>query len=584
MKKYLFSVLFTLFSIVAFTQVGNNNTGQNPAFSCPQLCDATTKTAIEAKLPVTWGISDIVLQSGAISDTYNGIANTDVQLEGQIKFSINNHSQGGWAAFDITNNGGAGTIINTLYAVLEKSSDPVLSFTLILNGQKFFVGFNTNCYYTDPDCSIENEKQYVAQNGDTIQLSQNGGIIDLSGYNSTITNTITGNTIATHIAGGISQDIDESITDFGTPIVDASDPQNVAITLPYNQEGGTTQDVKFTIPGGGSAWDNQPSGTPASQASGDIQYTAGEVFIDRLELGTNHWHLSEDGVRRFYYGNGNHSYYNANGFHQFRSNNGNTNTIHFSDDGRIGVRGNTNPEADIEFSNSVANDNNDLEGTASFLNKSDYKLLLYDNGYGFGIERWTLAYNSLGKHQWNIRGQDQATLGRTGGRSGQWRWNWYGENRYNDNNPVKLIAVQADGDIVQYDDFAKPNNWTILATPTLTGNGRYTTNLFQNLETDTEWYQQRDGDMRELYVFHFSLRGSITAGTGWAWVDIPQPAGWDREILRCGTYNAVPAVDYDMDCDCHHWRNGGRVYLYKYRNKIASNNFWTEINVQYKRN
>lgn len=104
----------------------------------------------------------------------------------------------------------------------------------------------------------------VTEDGTTITDN-----VDLSGFNSTVTNTITGNTIATHNGGGLTTDIDETITNFGTPIVDTTDPTNTEVTLPYDQEGGTTQNVVFEIPASPnedyvrySTNNTPPSGTP----------------------------------------------------------------------------------------------------------------------------------------------------------------------------------------------------------------------------------------------------------------------------------------------------------------------------------
>lgn len=66
-----------------------------------------------------------------------------------------------------------------------------------------------------------------------------------------ITDTIVGNPIANiglaNSCDTTQDTINETITNFDTPVVDLTDPQNPIVTLPYNQEGGTTQDVQFTF-------------------------------------------------------------------------------------------------------------------------------------------------------------------------------------------------------------------------------------------------------------------------------------------------------------------------------------------------
>jgi len=57
------------------------------------------------------------------------------------------------------------------------------------------------------------------------------------------------NLIGTHTSvSGTLIDFFETITSFGTPVVNDTDPDNVVITLPFNQEGGTVQNLQFTVP------------------------------------------------------------------------------------------------------------------------------------------------------------------------------------------------------------------------------------------------------------------------------------------------------------------------------------------------
>ena len=244
MKKLIYLILLSIPSLL-LAQAGNNNhVGINPAYSCPQTCDAMSNTPMAATYPVNWVINGIErLNSGAVSNAYTGTATSNTDLETQIAGVLSNHSDGSWTV-DVT----GVTSVTTLDAMQEDAIDPVFKFAISLNGTVTNVSFSTNCSFKDPDCSTKNEYQYHYLVGDSLYLSRGGGAVDLSAFNSSISNTIVGNTIATHTAGGVSQDIDETITSLGTPIVDVTDPQNPVITLPYNQEGGTTQDVDITIP------------------------------------------------------------------------------------------------------------------------------------------------------------------------------------------------------------------------------------------------------------------------------------------------------------------------------------------------
>lgn len=65
---------------------------------------------------------------------------------------------------------------------------------------------------------------------------------------SIMTGQTTGHTIATHDDGtGTTFEIKETITDFDAATVDNTDILNPIITLPYNKEDGTQQDVSFTF-------------------------------------------------------------------------------------------------------------------------------------------------------------------------------------------------------------------------------------------------------------------------------------------------------------------------------------------------
>ena len=246
--KNIITLIFLCISLACFGQVGNNTVGNNVTPACSQICDGSTDTTIGGAIPAAWTISNIVLQSGAIPDTYSGNANSDTQLESQLKTALDNHAGAAWSVFDITNDGGVGTSLVNIMAEFQGSMDALFSFDLEINGTTYPIGFSTNCYFSNPDCSPTNELQYISLDGTTITQSENGGEIDLSGFVSEVTNTQAGNTIATHNANGTATDINETITNFGTPAVDATDPTNVEVTLPYNQEGNTTQSVVFEIP------------------------------------------------------------------------------------------------------------------------------------------------------------------------------------------------------------------------------------------------------------------------------------------------------------------------------------------------
>ncbi|MEM9836268.1 MAG: hypothetical protein AAF828_07185, partial [Bacteroidota bacterium] len=75
----------------------------------------------------------------------------------------------------------------------------------------------------------------------------------------------------------------------------------------------------------------------------------------------------------------------------------------------VGIR----PEAALHLKNNTGVDNS--AGTSSFSSFGDYQLLLYRGGnaissYGIGVEAGTLAFNSNGEYDWNIKGNDRMTL------------------------------------------------------------------------------------------------------------------------------------------------------------------------------
>ncbi len=157
---------------------------------------------------------------------------------------------------------------------------------------------------------------------------------------------------------------------------------------------------------------------------------------------------------------------------------------------------------------------------------------------------------------------------------------------------TKNLTIQ-DGNTV---DIGVMPTWTTITAPTLAGLGTYTTNLSQVTETDTYWYVQQDGDCREVYEFHYRLRGTHAAGNGWGYVDVPNIAGWDRDIYDVGTYRQTGLISADdgvrgamatnpyMGNEAHHWSNSGRIYLNQANFRDNDAVIWLEFTVQYKRN
>lgn len=139
--------------------------------------------------------------------------------------------------------------------------------------------------------------------------------------------------------------------------------------------------------------------------------------------------------------------------------------------------------------------------------------------------------------------------------------------------------------------------WTLAVAPTVTTIGTYTINLQQVLETDTEWYTRLNGDCREKYYFHYRVRGVHAAGNNWGIIDVPNIAGWDRDIFDVGTYRqsgntnnpdnptqgAMPDAPY-MGNEAHHWSNSGRIYLNQSSLRDNAATIWVEFTVEYKRN
>ena len=161
-------------------------------------------------------------------------------------------------------------------------------------------------------------------------------------------------------------------------------------------------------------------------------------------------------------------------------------------------------------------------------------------------------------------------------------------------DPVTKRIFIEDGNFA---DLTVMPAWTTLTAPVLVGAGTFTSNLSQTLETDTRWYTQRDGDCREHYRFTFSIRGDHAAGTGWGYVDVPQPAGWDRDIYYVGTYNysgnpnnpndpvrgAMPDAP-NMSQDAHNYRNGARVYIGQLNDRDNLSRYWVDIKANFLRN
>ena len=139
--------------------------------------------------------------------------------------------------------------------------------------------------------------------------------------------------------------------------------------------------------------------------------------------------------------------------------------------------------------------------------------------------------------------------------------------------------------------------WTTLAAPTVAGVGSYTTDISQVLETDTYWRVQQDGDCRECYEFQYRVRGTLAAGTGWGYVNIPNIGGWDRRVFDVGNYVQVGNINNPdtpnngAEPDAPHmspvsseWSNTGRLYVSQLNDRDNDATVWTEFIVQYCRN
>lgn len=158
---------------------------------------------------------------------------------------------------------------------------------------------------------------------------------------------------------------------------------------------------------------------------------------------------------------------------------------------------------------------------------------------------------------------------------------------------TKRLTIE-DGNFV---DLSQMPTWTTIAAPTVVGSGSYTTNLVQVLETDTYWYTQQDGDCREVYEFHFRIRGVHTATGGWGILTMSTIAGWDYHIFDVGTYRqsgntnnpnnatqgAMPDAPY-MGAEAHNWSNSTRIYLNQSNTRDNDSTIWVEFTVRFRRN
>ena len=162
-------------------------------------------------------------------------------------------------------------------------------------------------------------------------------------------------------------------------------------------------------------------------------------------------------------------------------------------------------------------------------------------------------------------------------------------------NPENKRLTIEDGNFVDLDVMP---TWTTLTAPTILVTGTATEILQQVLETDTEWYTQRDGDCREKYYFQYRIRVNQATTNGWALVRVPNIGGWDRRVFDVGTYRqtgnlnnpgddnfgAMPNAPY-MGAEAHEWSNTGIIYLNQFNQKDnAATNMWVEFVVEYKRN
>ena len=169
------------------------------------------------------------------------------------------------------------------------------------------------------------------------------------------------------------------------------------------------------------------------------------------------------------------------------------------------------------------------------------------------------------------------------------------DNQEIEYNPeTKRLTLERGG----FADLSIMPTWTTLTAPTILVTGTATETLQQVLETDTEWYTQRDGDCREKYYFQYRIRVNQATTNGWALVRVPNIGGWDRRVFDIGTYRqtgnlnnpgdddfgAMPNAPY-MGAEAHEWSNTGVIYLNQFNQKDnAATSMWVEFVVEYKRN
>jgi len=157
----------------------------------------------------------------------------------------------------------------------------------------------------------------------------------------------------------------------------------------------------------------------------------------------------------------------------------------------------------------------------------------------------------------------------------------------------KTLTID-DGNTV---DLSCTPTWTTITIPTIEGAGTYTTNLVQVLRTKTRWETQQDGDCREVYRFYVRVRGVHAAGNGWGWIDVPNIAGWTRDVSRLGTYRptgntnnpdnviqgAMPDAPF-MGNEAHHWSFGQRIYLNQFHLRDNDATIWVGFVLEFYRN
>lgn len=82
---------------------------------------------------------------------------------------------------------------------------------------------------------------------------------------------------------------------------------------------------------------------------------------------------------------------------------------------------------------------------------------------------------------------------------------------------------------------------TPLSEPTLTGVGEGEITQVLLIRHDKYWRENELCEKKEVHQFQYRIRNTVFAGDGDYYVQVPRPAGWDREIEMIGSLKNTPA-------------------------------------------